>query len=205
MVRKGLRLFLLKVIKNESFKKRGLDEKMIYSFNGKTPKISPTAYIAPGAQIIGEVIIEDDASVWFNAVLRGDNAPIVIGKGSNIQDGTIIHVDPGFPVEIGEYVTVGHQVTLHGCKIEDGALIGMGATVLNGAVIGKGALIGAGSLVTEGKTIGAGVLAAGVPARVIRTLDAHLLQRVANGAKHYVEKAKAYAAENILQVGCRGK
>ncbi|MCF6092914.1 gamma carbonic anhydrase family protein [Microaerobacter geothermalis] len=170
---------------------------MKYSFKGKQPKIDSSAYVAPGAQIIGEVTLEKESSVWFNAVLRGDNEPIIIGEGSNIQDGSVVHVDPGYPVKVGKHVTVGHNVTLHGCTIEDGALIGMGATILNGAVIGKGALIAAGALVPEGKVIEGGVLAAGVPAKVIRQLSSEQMERIKEGAHHYVEKGRIYSQEGI--------
>ncbi|WP_286178755.1 gamma carbonic anhydrase family protein [Bacillus sp. B4EP4a] len=116
---------------------------MIHKYKGHYPNVHPSAYIAPGAQLIGNIELKEDTSIWFNAVLRGDNEKITIGKGSNIQDGTIVHVDPGFPIKVGENVTVGHNVVLHGCTVEGGALIGMGATILNGAVIGEGSLIAA--------------------------------------------------------------
>ncbi|GGH84698.1 carbonic anhydrase/acetyltransferase-like protein (isoleucine patch superfamily) [Pullulanibacillus pueri] len=174
---------------------------MKYDFQGKTPVVHHSVYIAPGAQIIGDVTLGEDVTVWFNAVMRGDNDAINIGKGSNIQDGTIVHVDAGFPVTVGENVTVGHNVTLHGCTIEEGALIGMGATILNGAVVKKGALVAAGALVTEGTVIEAGTLAAGVPAKKRRNLtDAHLSRMVA-GANHYVEKGRAFRQANILEEG----
>jgi len=168
---------------------------MIHSLQGKTPKIHPTAYIAPGAQIIGDVVIEENASVWFNAVLRGDVEPIRIGKGSNIQDGTVVHTDNGFPVLVEENVTVGHNVTLHGCTIKSGSLIGMGATVLNGAVIGEGALVAAGSLVLEGREIPPGTLAAGSPAKVIRELTPENKEALRQAAEHYHERADLYKRE----------
>jgi len=168
---------------------------MIHSLQGKTPKIHPTAYIAPGAQIIGDVVIEENASVWFNAVLRGDVEPIRIGKGSNIQDGTVVHTDNGFPVLVEENVTVGHNVTLHGCTIKSGSLIGMGATVLNGAVIGEGALVAAGSLVLEGREIPPGTLAAGSPAKVIRELTPENKEALRHAAEHYHERADLYKRE----------
>jgi carbonic anhydrase/acetyltransferase-like protein (isoleucine patch superfamily) len=170
---------------------------VIYSFKGKTPQIHPTAYVAPGAQIIGDVVLEENASVWFNAVLRGDNAQIRIGKGSNIQDGTVVHVDPGYPVNVGEYVTVGHNVTLHGCTVEDGALIGMGATLLNGSVIGKNSLIAAGALISEGKKFEPEMLAAGVPAKTLRKLSSEHVERMRRGTENYIEKGKLYKEENI--------
>ena len=130
----------------------------IFEFDGIKPQIDPTAYIAPGALIIGNVRIAAGASVWFNAVLRGDNEIIDIGENSNVQDGAVVHTDIGFPVKIEANVTVGHTVILHGCHLEAGCLIGMGATVLNGAVISEGSLVGAGALVTEGKTFEPGQL-----------------------------------------------
>ncbi len=170
---------------------------MIYSFQGKSPKIHPTAYIAPGAQIIGDVIIEENASVWFNAVLRGDNDHIRIGKGSNIQDGSIVHTDAGFPVVVEENVTVGHRVILHGCTVKTGTLIGMGSTIMNGAVIGEGSLIAAGSLVLEGKTIAPGSLAAGSPAKVLREVSPENAKALREGAEHYQHKGILYKQGHI--------
>lgn len=171
---------------------------MIYSFNEKQPKIHSSAYIAPGAHIIGDVALEEHATVWFNAVLRGDHESITIGKGSNVQDGTVLHVDEGYPLTIGEKATIGHNVTLHGCEIKDGALIGMGATILNGAVIGEGALVAAGALVPEGKVIEPGMLAAGVPARAVRRLSDENMERIAQGAQIYIDSGQAYKQEGIL-------
>jgi carbonic anhydrase/acetyltransferase-like protein (isoleucine patch superfamily) len=131
--------------------------------------------------------------------LRGDNEKITIGKGSDIQDGTIVHVDPGYPINVGENVTVGHNVVLHGCTVEDGALIGMGATILNGAVIGKGTLIAAGALVPEGKIIEPGVLVAGVPAKVIRKLTPENIERAKKGTLNYVKNGAMYKKENISE------
>lgn len=170
---------------------------MEYTLQGKSPQLHPSVYVAPGAHVIGNVVAEENASIWFNAVLRGDNEQIFIGKSSNIQDGTIIHVDPGHPINIGENVTVGHNCILHGCTIEDGALIGMGATVLNGAVIGKGALVAAGAVVGEGKKVEPGMLVAGVPAKPIKQLSDDNIARMQRGATHYAEKGKLYSAENI--------
>lgn len=173
---------------------------MNYSLNGKRPQCHYSAYTAPGTQIIGDVVLEEDVTVWFNAVLRGDNAQIKIGRGSNIQDGTIVHVDSDYPVIVGENVTVGHNVILHGCEVKDGALIGMGATVLNGAVIGEGSLVAAGALVPEGQIVEPGVLVAGVPAKVIRKLSDDNIERIKNGAQHYVDKGKSYSEANIKEV-----
>lgn len=171
---------------------------MLHTFKGVHPQLNSTVYVAPGAQIIGNVILEEDASVWFNAVLRGDYEQIKVGKRSNIQDGTVVHADPDFPTTVGQDVTVGHNVILHGCTVKDGALIGMGATVLNGAVIGEGALVAAGCLVPEGKVIEPGVLVAGVPAKVIRKLTDDEINSLKLGADSYVNKSKEYIENKIV-------
>lgn len=173
------------------------DVKMIYTLNGRTPNVHSSTYIAPGACVIGNVELRENTSVWFNAVLRGDHDQITIGKGSNVQDGTVVHIDEGYPVEVGERVVIGHNVTLHGCTVADGALIGMGATILNGAVIGEGALVAAGALVPEGKVIEAGMLAAGVPAKVIRKLRKEDIERIGQGAVHYINNANIFTKEGI--------
>lgn len=152
-------------------------------------------YLAPGAVVIGDVRLASGASIWFNAVLRGDNEPITIGMGSNVQDGCVVHTDPGFPVEIGEDVTVGHNAIIHGCSIGNGSLIGMGATVLNGARIGERCLIGAHSLVREGMEVPDGSLVIGVPARIVRSLNADAVQNMARGAARYRSKAETYPLE----------
>lgn len=170
---------------------------MKYKLKDKTPQVHPSVYIAPGAHIIGNVVLEEDVTVWFNAVLRGDNEQIKVGKGSNIQDGTVVHVDPDFPVTVEENCVIGHNVTLHGCTVKKGALIGMGATILNGAVIGEGSLIAAGAVVPEGKVIESGSLVAGVPAKVIRKLSDDNIQRMQQGVQSYIERGKLYAEENI--------
>jgi carbonic anhydrase/acetyltransferase-like protein (isoleucine patch superfamily) len=171
---------------------------MLYEFEGNLPKVDSSAYIAPGSHIIGKVELKPDTSIWFNAVLRGDNDKITIGRASNIQDGTIVHVDPGYPVTVGEHVTVGHNVTLHGCTVKDGALIGMGATILNGAVIGENALVAAGALVPEGKVIEPGVLVAGVPAKFIRKLSPDDIESTKIGALHYVKNGVKFKENNIF-------
>ncbi|MDQ0247713.1 carbonic anhydrase/acetyltransferase-like protein (isoleucine patch superfamily) [Bacillus fengqiuensis] len=173
---------------------------MLHKLKGYYPTVHSSAYIAPGSQLIGNIELKEKTSVWFNAVLRGDNEKITIGKGSNIQDGAIVHVDPGYPVNVSEYVTIGHNVTLHGCTVKDGALIGMGATILNGAVIGEGALVAAGALVPEGKIIESGMLAAGVPAKIIRPLSPKEIERAKEGAIHYVENGALYKV-NLQSVG----
>ena len=137
---------------------------MIIDFNGISPAVSPSAFTAEGSRIIGDVTLCEDSSVWFNAVLRGDEAKITLGKGSNIQDNCTVHCDESYPAVIGENVTVGHNAVIHGCTIGDGSLIGMNATVLNGAKIGKNCLVGAGALVTENKEFPDNSLILGVPA-----------------------------------------
>ena len=144
---------------------------MIYALDGIAPDIDPDTWVAPDANLVGRVVLEAGASVWFGATLRGDNEEIRVGAGSNVQENCVLHTDMGFPLTIGADCTVGHKAMLHGCTIGAGSLIGMGATVLNGAVIGAGCLIGAGSLIGEGKTIPDGALVIGSPGRVVRMLD----------------------------------
>lgn len=163
------------------------------------PKVDPSAFVAPGAQLIGQVVLGVRTSVWFNAMLRGDESGIFIGEGSNIQDGTVVHVDTKDPVRVGKNVTVGHNVTLHGCTVEDGALIGMGATILNGAVIKKGALVAAGALVLENQIVEAGTLAAGVPARERRKLTKENADYLKYDAVHYMDQAKKYLEAGVGQ------
>lgn len=165
---------------------------MIWDLDGHRPEIAADAWIAPNAQIIGKVVIEEGASVWFGAVLRGDNEVIRIGRGSNVQDNCVFHTDPGCPLTIGENVVVGHKALLHGCIVEDGALIGMGATVLNRAVIGSGALIAAGALVAEDKQIPEGALVVGAPGRVIRMLDDEARRKQIFLAERYRANAERY-------------
>jgi carbonic anhydrase/acetyltransferase-like protein (isoleucine patch superfamily) len=156
--------------------------------------IDPTAFIAQGAIVLGDVQIGKDSSVWFNSVLRGDTDRITIGEATNIQDLTMIHADPGIPCTVGNRVTVGHRVILHGCVVEDDCLIGMGAVILNGARIGAGSVIGAAALVLEGMEVPPGSLVLGVPAKVARPLDDATRARVAHAWAHYVEKARAHRA-----------
>lgn len=157
-------------------------------------------FIAASADVYGDVSLAKDSSVWFQSVLRGDNNSITINEGSNIQDGTIIHVDEHAPVVIGKYVTVGHQCMLHGCSIEDGALIGMSSIILNHAKIGKNSLIGAGSLVTEGTEIPPNVLAFGRPAKVIRPLTREEIRKNKENARHYVQLSKDFALDKYPRV-----
>jgi carbonic anhydrase/acetyltransferase-like protein (isoleucine patch superfamily) len=167
---------------------------MILPYNDKWPSISPTSFIAANATLIGAVVVGDRTSVWFGAVLRGDVADIRIGTSSNVQDGTLIHADPGFPVTIGNGVTIGHGARLHGCTVEDGALIGIGATVLDGAVIGKHALIGANALVTPGKIIPERALVMGSPGKVVRLLRDDEIEQLDWAANAYVKSASEYNA-----------
>jgi carbonic anhydrase/acetyltransferase-like protein (isoleucine patch superfamily) len=167
---------------------------MIWSLDGVAPVIHETAWIAPDANIIGRVVIEAGASVWFGATLRGDNEEIRIGAGSNVQEACVMHTDMGFPLTVGTDCTIGHRAMLHGCTIEAGSLIGMGATVLNGARIGAGSLIGACALVTEGKEIPAGSLVTGSPGRVVRELDEAARARLLASAAGYRANARRFAA-----------
>lgn len=151
-------------------------------------------YIAPGARLIGDVRLAEKSSIWFNAVLRGDNEPIIIGPGSNVQDNCVCHVDPGFPLTLGRDVTIGHSAVLHGCTIGDGSLIGMGAIVLNGARIGKGCLIGAKALITEGTEIPDYSMVLGAPGKIVRTLDAEAAKQFFTAAASYQAKIADYTA-----------
>ncbi|MDA9755103.1 gamma carbonic anhydrase family protein [Gammaproteobacteria bacterium] len=149
-------------------------------------------WIAPNASVIGEVNLERDASIWFNAILRADNEPITIGQGSNVQDGAIIHTDPGFACNIGKKVTVGHMAMLHGCSIGDGSLIGIGSVVLNGAKIGKNCIIGSKALVTEGMDVPDGSMVLGIPGKIKKTLTEEEQSVVPLGADHYIDNYKKY-------------
>lgn len=167
----------------------------LYSLNDLAPQLAAGAWAAPSADLIGDVRLGPRASVWFGAVIRADNTPILIGEDSNIQDGAIGHSDPGFPLTIGARVTVGHQAILHGCTIADECLIGMGAKILNGAVLESECLVGAGALITEGKHFATGSLIVGVPARVVRQLTDEERKLLRESAAHYAEKARRYAAQ----------
>lgn len=164
---------------------------MLYKYKDKFPEADQSAFIAPTADIIGEVKIGESSSIWYGAVLRGDDLPIVIGKGSNVQDNCVIHITPmDHSVFIGDYVTVGHSAVLHGCSIGNNCIIGMGSIILDGAEIGENTIVGAGSLVTEKKKIPSGVLCFGSPAKVIRELTAEEINYIRNNAQHYIEKIK---------------
>ncbi len=167
----------------------------LYALDDLAPTLAEGAWAAPSADLIGDVRLGARASIWFGAVIRADNTPILIGEESNVQDGAVGHSDPGAPLTIGARVTVGHQAILHGCTIGDQALVGMGARILNGAVIGANCLVGAGSLVTEGKSFDAGMLIVGAPARAIRPLTEAEISALALSAAHYAHKAGQYAAK----------
>ncbi len=164
----------------------------LYQLDGVQPQVHESAWVADSAQVIGAVTLESDASVWFGAVLRGDTETLRIGKGSNVQDGSVLHADVGQPLTVGESVTVGHQVMLHGCAIGDGSLIGIQAVVLNGARIGRYCLVGAGSLVTEGKEFPDGSMIMGSPARVVRQLTPEQIEGLKRSAASYVENARRF-------------
>ncbi|MEO5641427.1 MAG: gamma carbonic anhydrase family protein [Sphingomicrobium sp.] len=166
----------------------------LYALGELAPMLGEGAWAAPSADLIGDVRLGARASVWFGAVIRADNTPILIGEESNIQDGAVGHSDPGAPLIIGARVTVGHQAILHGCMIGEGALVGMGARVLNHAVIGAGCLVGAGALVTEGKAFEPGMLIVGSPARAVRALTEDERSALLVSAAHYAQKAVDYAA-----------
>lgn len=169
---------------------------MLYSLGKSKVDIAGEDYfVAPSADVIGNVKLENNASVWFNAVIRGDNDPITIGENSNVQDCSVLHTDVGFPLTIGKNVTIGHKVMLHGCTIGDNSLIGINAVVLNGAKIGKNCLIGANSLVTEGKEIPNGSLVMGSPAKVVKTLTEEQQAGLLKNAEAYVEKSKQFQAQ----------
>ena len=164
----------------------------IYALDGLTPQVADTAWVADNAQVMGEVTLAADSSVWFGVTVRGDTDAIHIGEGSNIQDGSVLHADHGMPLTIGRHVTVGHQVMLHGCTIGDESLIGIGAVVLNGAKIGKHCLVGAGALVTEGKQFPDGSMILGSPARVVKTLSPEQIEGLRQSAQHYIDNARRF-------------
>ena len=163
-----------------------------YELDGVAPQVDGSAWVADSAQVIGSVHLAANSSVWFGAILRGDNDPINVGEGSNIQDGSVLHTDKGKPLDIGRHVTIGHNVILHGCTIGDESLIGMGAIVLNGAKIGKHCLVGAGALVTENKEFPDGSLIVGNPAKVVRTLAEEQMAGLKRSAEGYMANAKRF-------------
>lgn len=171
-------------------------EMALYEFNGVRPTLpqDDSAWIAPSADVIGDVQLKEGVSIFFGAVVRADNTPIHIGARTNIQDGAMLHSDPGAPLTLGEGVTVGHHAILHGCTVGDNVLIGMGATVLNGAVIGENSLVGAGALVTENKAFPPGSLIVGTPAKAIRECSEAMIEGLRDSAAVYCEKRSAYAS-----------
>ncbi len=171
----------------------------IFALGDLRPSLASSAWVAPSADLIGDVRLGEHASVWFGAVIRADNTPITIGAETNLQDGSICHSDEGFPLVIGARVTVGHQAILHGCTLADDCLIGMGAKILNGAVIAADCIVGAGALVTEGKQFPSGSLIIGAPARVVRELTNEERQILRASAAHYALKAANYA-DNLRRV-----
>jgi carbonic anhydrase/acetyltransferase-like protein (isoleucine patch superfamily) len=172
----------------------------IYELDGVQPQVAATAWVADSAQVMGNVHLAEGASVWFGTVIRGDTETISVGRDSNIQDASVMHADHGFPLVVGERVTVGHQVMLHGCTIGDESLIGIGAVVLNGARIGKNCLVGAGSLVTEGKEFPDGSMIMGTPAKVVRQLTPEQIEGLRRSARHYVDNAARYR-QGLKKIG----
>ena len=172
----------------------------IYAIDGVAPHIAATAWVADSAQVMGQVELGEGASVWFGAVVRGDTDRITIGAGSNIQDASVLHADAGQPLLLGERVTVGHQVVLHGCTIGDESLIGIGAVVLNGAKIGKNCLVGAGALVTEGKEFPDGSMILGSPAKAVRQLTPAQIEGLRQSARHYTDNARRFR-DGLQKIG----
>ncbi|WP_411881209.1 gamma carbonic anhydrase family protein [Polaromonas sp. YR568] len=164
----------------------------LYQLDNLTPTVHESAWVADSAQVLGNVHLAEDSSVWFGVVIRGDTDTISVGRGTNIQDNSVLHADRGMPLTIGDNVTVGHQVMLHGCTIGEGSLIGIQAVVLNGAKIGKNCLVGAGSLVTEGKEFPDGSMILGSPAKAVRQLSPEQIEGLKMSAKHYVDNARRY-------------
>jgi carbonic anhydrase/acetyltransferase-like protein (isoleucine patch superfamily) len=166
----------------------------VYALDDLTPQVDARAWVAQSAQVIGQVELAADVGVWFGCVVRADVERIRIGAGSNVQDLSVLHADPGAPLTLGERVTVGHRVILHGCTVGDETMIGMGATILNHARIGSHCLVGANALVTEGKTFPDGSMILGSPARVVRALTAEEIERLAYSARHYIDSARQFRA-----------
>jgi carbonic anhydrase/acetyltransferase-like protein (isoleucine patch superfamily) len=164
----------------------------IFELDGNAPQLAQGAWVAESAEVIGNVELHQDVSIWPKVVIRGDNDLIQIGQGSNVQDASVLHADPGYPLIIGKHVTVGHQVMLHGCQIGDGSLIGIGAVILNGAKIGKNCLVGAGALVTEGKEFPDGSMILGTPAKAVKELNSEQIAGINDIAGRYVNNAQRY-------------
>lgn len=164
-----------------------------------SPTVHESVFVAETATVIGDVRLQENASIWPGAVLRGDNEPITIGVGSNVQEGAVLHADPGFPLNVGDHVSIGHQAMLHGCTVGEGSLIGIQAVVLNGAVIGRNCLVAAGAVVTEGKVFPDNSLILGAPAKVVRELDEADIARIRGNAKGYAER-RAYFKDNLVRI-----
>jgi len=165
----------------------------LYELDGVAPQLAAGAWVADSAQVIGHVVLGENASIWFGAVLRGDNEALTIGRDTNVQDGSVLHSDMGSPLTLGEGVTIGHQVMLHGCTVGDNTLIGIQAVILNNARIGRNSIVGAGAVVTEGKEFPDNSLIIGAPAKVVRTLDEAAVAKLRQSAQHYVENGRRYA------------
>jgi carbonic anhydrase/acetyltransferase-like protein (isoleucine patch superfamily) len=172
----------------------------LYKLGEVSPTLAMSAYVAPSASVIGNVVLADRSSVWFGATLRGDNETISIGAGSNVQDGAVLHTDPGFPLTVGAQVSVGHQAMLHGCTVGEGSLIGIQAVVLNAAVIGRGCLVGAGAVITERKVFADGTLILGAPAKVVRELSAEERENLLKTAGNYAARGAYYRDHLHLMV-----
>ncbi|WP_053844429.1 gamma carbonic anhydrase family protein [Paracidovorax avenae] len=166
----------------------------LYELDGMIPRVAESAWVAGSAEVMGNVVLGEDASIWFGAVLRGDNETLAIGAGSNVQDGSVLHSDPGQPLTLGERVTVGHKVVLHGCTVGDESLIGIGAVVLNGAKIGRNCLVGAGALVTEGKEFPDGSMILGSPAKAVKQLTPEQIEGLRRSAQVYIANARRFRA-----------
>ena len=170
----------------------------LYTFENSIPEINETSFVAPNASLIGQVIIGENSSVWFNTVLRGDMETITVGNESNIQDLSMGHADPGFPLVLGNRVTIGHHCVLHGCKIEDDCLIGMGAIIMNGVRIGRGSIIGAGAVLLEGMEIPEFSMVIGSPAKIKKTYDESILDSIRKSAKIYVKRSISYREKSFV-------
>ena len=173
-------------------------KKLIHAYHGKSPKIAASTFVAPSATIIGDVTLEEDASVWFGAVLRAESAPIRVGKRSNIQDNCVIHTDEGFPVDIGDGVSIGHLAVVHGARIGSNCLVGMSATLLNGATIGENSMVAAGSLVTQGASMPQGVLVLGSPAIAKRKLSEEEIGRIRKNSQSYDKFRREYLNSSLV-------
>ena len=163
-----------------------------------SPEVAESAWVAPGAYVIGSVHLDEESSVWYGAVLRGDTEPIRIGARTNVQDGCVLHADPGYPAIIGDECVIGHNAIVHGCQIENGCLVGMGATILNGAKIGEGSIVAAGALVTEGREFPPHSLIIGAPAKAVKGVTGEQTQSIAHGVREYVERAASHR-ESLLR------